>query len=155
MNLLRRAELLTSAWTVLGCMVLLHTALPRGCIPPVVVQQICAVKMSQAHLSSDAQTYARLHACQREQGIGGHVAEVGVYHGRSFIPLALLCCPQVCIRVKYLFCRCLAAAASCWLSNSADRATTPAGSNSDTARVQSTLGVVSMNTGTTFVFMWA
>lgn len=41
------------------------------------------------------QTYARLHACQREQGITGHVAEVGVYHGRSFIPLALLCGLQV------------------------------------------------------------
>lgn len=38
--------------------------------------------------------YARLHALQREQGISGHVAEVGVYQGRGFIPLAMLCGPQ-------------------------------------------------------------
>ena len=41
------------------------------------------------------QAYARLHARQREQGVGGHVAEVGVYQGRGFIPLCLLCGPQV------------------------------------------------------------
>ena len=43
-----------------------------------------------------AQAYARLHVLQREQGIGGHVAEVGVYQGRGFIPLCLLCGAQVC-----------------------------------------------------------
>jgi hypothetical protein len=41
------------------------------------------------------QAYARLHMCQREQGISGHVVEVGVYQGRGFIPLCLLCGPQV------------------------------------------------------------
>ena len=43
------------------------------------------------------QAFARLHVCQREEGISGHAAEVGVYHGRSFIPLALLCGPQASI----------------------------------------------------------
>ena len=44
---------------------------------------------------SPMQAYARLHTLQRERGIGGHVAEVGVYQGRGFIPLCLLCGAQV------------------------------------------------------------
>lgn len=38
--------------------------------------------------------YARLHVKQRDEGIKGHVAEVGVYLGKSFAPLALLRGPQ-------------------------------------------------------------
>ena len=41
------------------------------------------------------QVYAWLHVHQRERDIRGHTAEVGVYHGRSFVPLALLTGPNV------------------------------------------------------------
>jgi hypothetical protein len=46
-----------------------------------------------------AQAYARLHISQREQGVTGHVAEVGVYQGRGFIPLCLLCGAQVSMTI--------------------------------------------------------
>jgi len=36
------------------------------------------------------EVYARLHLYQRENDIEGHIVEIGVYHGRSFAPLALL-----------------------------------------------------------------
>ena len=32
----------------------------------------------------------RLGEAQREMGLAGHIAEIGVHHGRSFILLALL-----------------------------------------------------------------
>lgn len=40
--------------------------------------------------NASPQVYARLHVHQREKEIRGHVAEVGVYLGKSFAPLALL-----------------------------------------------------------------
>lgn len=49
------------------------------------------------------QVYALLHAHQRENSIAGHAAEVGIYHGRSFVPLALMCSRQV-IAAHRTFC---------------------------------------------------
>mmetsp|Transcript_23366 Transcript_23366/g.32643 ORF Transcript_23366/g.32643 Transcript_23366/m.32643 type:complete len:301 (+) Transcript_23366:331-1233(+) len=36
--------------------------------------------------------YRTLHHTQRTHRIGGHVAEIGVYHGRSFLPLVEMLC---------------------------------------------------------------
>jgi hypothetical protein len=48
------------------------------------------------------QIYARLHVKQRDEGIKGHVAEIGVYLGKSFAPLALLRGPQARVGRSYI-----------------------------------------------------